>query len=102
MKSRLGTLAVAISAGILLTAALTFAAYWAYEAGADGAARALSWPNTLLQFLVPCHNIGTAEQPVCEGTPINLLAYFLSFPLSIAVYTTATYVYMRKVVARNA
>jgi hypothetical protein len=60
------------------------------------------WPNTLLQSLVPCHNIGMGEEQWCEGTPINVLVYVLSFPLSVAVYSTVAYWMIRRRVAHAA
>jgi hypothetical protein len=57
--------------------------------------RALFWQNTLLQSLIPPLNIGTAEHPVYEGTPLNILAFFASIPLGIAIYSTAAYFLIR-------
>ncbi len=91
MKSRTAILGAAVGIGVALTAATEFSAYFAYDIGAEGLAHALTWANTLLQDAVPCNNIGTAAEPLCEGTPLNLLAYFASFPLSLAAYSLLAY-----------
>jgi hypothetical protein len=71
----------ALVIGIAATLVLTVAASFSHSAGAELAARVLSWPNTLLQSLVPPHNIGTVESPFYEGMPLNVLAYFASVNL---------------------
>jgi hypothetical protein len=96
MRSRAKTVAIAIGIGIVVTAILEAASYWVDSLGSEWLARTLGWPNSLLQALVPCNNIGTAERPLCEGTPLNLLAYFLSFPVAIAVYSFVAYVLVRR------
>jgi hypothetical protein len=89
-------LLMAIGVGVLLTAVLTGAAYYSYAAGARDVSRVLLWPNSLLQGLVPCNNIGTLERPMCEGAPLNVLAYGASVPLSVAVYAAIAYVFIRR------
>ena len=96
MRSRAVVLLIAIGVGVLLTVVLTGAAYYSYAAGAQNVSRALFWPNSLLQGLVPCNDIGTPEHPMCEGTPLNVLAYGASFPLSVAVYAAIAYVFIRR------
>ena len=96
MRSRAAVLMIAIGVGVLLTVALTSIAYYAYIAGAENLARVLFWPNTLLQSLVSCNEIGTSEHPMCEGTPLNVLAYGASFPVSVAAYAAITYVFIRR------
>ena len=96
MNSRGALLTVAMGIGMLLTFVFTGAAYYVHEAGVESATRILSWPNTLLQNLIPCNNIGTVEQPFCEGTPLNFIAYVASFPLSVTVYATAAFVILRR------
>jgi hypothetical protein len=79
MSSRGAVLMMAIGIGMLITLVFTGAAYYAYEAGVESATRVLSWPNTLLQNLIPCNNIGTVEQPMCEGTPLPRASYAWTF-----------------------
>ena len=96
MRSRAVVLLMAIGVGVLLTVVLTGAAYYSYAAGAQNVSRALFWLNSLLQGLVFCNDIGTPEHPMCEGTPLNVLAYGASFPLSVAVYAAIAYVFIRR------
>jgi hypothetical protein len=84
-------LLAAISIGVALTALMESAGYFAYDFGAEGLARTLTWANTLLQHAVPCNNVGTVVEPLCEGTPLNLLAYFASFPVGLAAYSVLAY-----------
>ena len=91
MKSRTAILGAAVGIGVALCAAMESAAYFAYDAGAEGLAHTLTWANTLLQHAVACNNIGTVAEPLCEGTPLNLLAYFASLPLSLAAYSLLAY-----------
>jgi hypothetical protein len=81
--------------GIAATAALTAAASLSFDIGADVAAQILAWPNTLLQSLVTPLEIGTEERPFHEGTPLNVLAYLASFPLSLVVYSVLAYIFLR-------
>jgi hypothetical protein len=72
--------------GLVITILLTFTSYVADTLGARTASQILFWPNTLLQTLVPPNNIGTLEKPIYEGTPLNFLAFIVSFPFAILVY----------------
>lgn len=38
------------------------------------------------------YNIGTAERPVMEGTPLSFLAFIASIPLSWLVYSIFAYI----------
>ncbi len=96
MRSRLSILSIAFAIGAAITLMLTVAASLAHDIGAELATRILSWPNTLLQGLVSPHNIGTMEKPFYEGTALNVLAYFASFPLSISVYSLVAYFLIRR------
>ena len=96
MASRSFRFLKALAIGVLLTVVLEGAAYWAYELNARTLTRVLSWPNTALQSLIPCMNIGTPERPMCEGTPLNLLAYILSLPLGVATYSTIAYFLLQR------
>jgi hypothetical protein len=86
----------ALGIGVLLTATLEGAAYCAFEINAKTLARVLSWPNTVLQSLIPCLNIGTLERPVCEGTPLNLFAFIVSIPLGVATYSAIAYFLLQR------
>ena len=75
----------------MLTGALSVGAFLAHSAGAEPVARLLLWPNTLLQWLVPVHNVGIPAQPLYEGTPLNFLAFLASFPLALSAYSVIAY-----------
>jgi hypothetical protein len=96
MKARFPAFLSALVIGIIATLVFTVAAFLSHGVGAEFATRVLSWPNTLLQSLVSPLNIGTPEKPLYEGTVLNVLAYFASFLLSIAVYTLAAYIVIRR------
>jgi hypothetical protein len=80
---------VALAIGVIVAAVLAWGAQFAHRA--HSAAYLLFWQNTLLQSVVPLHNIGTPERPIYEGTPLNILAYLASYPLGAVVYAAAVY-----------
>jgi len=75
---------LALGIGTLVTTMTTALSYFAFQAGAHLVSEILFWPNTLMQSLVPLHNIGTSEHP------------FVSFPLGILVYSAVAYVFVRR------
>ena len=87
---------LALGIGTLVTAVTAAISYFAFQAGAELVSEILFWPNTLMQSLVPLHNIGTPEYPFYEGTPVNIAAFFVSFPLGILVYSAVAYVFVRR------
>jgi hypothetical protein len=93
--TRAKPLAIAAGIGVLLTVALTGAAYLSHYAEAETAAKVLFWPNTSLQSLIMCVDVGTPRHQMCEGTPLNVVAYGASFPLSIVVYPLVAYALLR-------
>ena len=95
MRSRIAIFMIAIGVGIAVAAGLQAASYWAYQFTDERLAHILNWPNAILQSLVPCNNVGSGEQRVCEGTPINVLAYIASLPIGVAVYSFIAYVSLR-------
>jgi hypothetical protein len=76
---------------MLATAALIALSFAADYFGLTSLARGLSWQNSLLQSLVPLGNIGTAEHPVSEGSPLNFFAFLASIPLGVIIYSLAAY-----------
>ena len=68
--------------------------YLADQAGASILAKILLWPNSLLQSFSPLYNIGTAERPIYEGTPLNFIAFVASFLLAVVVYGAAAYFFI--------
>jgi len=86
----------ALGIGILLTALSAALSYFASQAEASLVSEILFWPNTLMQSLVPLHNVGTTAHPLYEGTPLNVAAFFVSFPLAVLVYGIVAYVFLRR------
>jgi hypothetical protein len=86
----------AFGIGVLFTALTAALSYFASQAGAELLSEILFWPNTLMQSLVPLRNIGTTAHPLYEGTPLNIAAFFISFPLAVLVYGTAAYIFLRR------
>ena len=82
---------LAIALGVVTTFALIGLAFVADDLGFESFARALVWPNTLLQSFAPSNNIGTLEHPVLEGTPLNALAFCASIPLGVLIYGLIAY-----------
>ncbi len=93
--SRVRCLLVAGALGAIATLLLAFLAERAHVMGSSALSHMLFWQNSVLQSLVPVHNIGTAEHPFYEGSPLNVLAYVASFPLGFVVYGAVAYVGLR-------
>lgn len=89
---------IAIGVGFVATIGLNVLAFFADGLAHPFLSGVLIWPNTLLQSLAPLHNIGTAERPIMEGTPLNFLAFIASIPLSWLVYSFIAYIWLH---ARN-
>jgi hypothetical protein len=54
-----------------------------------------AWPSLFLNSLVPLNNIGTAADPVYEGSPINLIANFAGIPLAFITYSAVIYAWLQ-------
>jgi hypothetical protein len=92
--ARLKRVGVAVVMGFLLTLGLNGLAFSTGNLGYPLLSKMLIWPNTLLQSLIPLNNIGTAERPIMEGTPLNVLAFIASIPLAWFVYFCIAYVWL--------
>jgi hypothetical protein len=86
VNSRLARFLISLIIGVLISAGLIGAAFFADVSGYKALSGILFWPNTLLQDLTPCVPIEASGQHLCEATPLNLIAYVASFPISVAVY----------------
>ena len=58
--------------------------------------RILLKPAELLSYAIraargPCNNMGTAEHPMCEGTPVDLLFGLMIVALNVLLYPAITY-----------
>lgn len=98
MKRGVGLVLSALGIGIATTILLTLASYVADKVGLPSLSNLLSWPNSLLQTTAPCFPVATdrAGRTICEGTPLNFVAFMASFPLSIAAYSAIAYFILRR------
>lgn len=92
---------IAIAVGFLATLALNVLAFVADKLGFPLISSLLIWPNTILQSLTPMYNIGTAQRPVMEGTPLNFFAFIVSILMSWLVYSLITYVFLSTLKGRT-
>jgi hypothetical protein len=76
--------------------AVAVAALFAVELGSWVPAKVLLWPAWLLLAALPCFNMGTLEQPRCEGTPIHLAAATLGLAFTVIFYAALVYVVLCK------
>jgi hypothetical protein len=89
LRSRL---MVASLAGLAATVGLGgVAAYLAIQLGTSLPVMVILWPVWGLQAALPCFNMGTPERPLCEGTPIHIVAAALSLTLTIMFYAVLAY-----------
>jgi hypothetical protein len=68
----------------LVGVALTIYSLNEFETGLPG--KILLWPAWLLLEALPCFNMGTPENPVCEGTPVHLFVALIGLIASVAFY----------------
>jgi hypothetical protein len=87
---------LALGIGTLVTTVTAAISYFTFQAGGELVSEILFWPNTLMQSLVPLHNIGTPGHPFYEGTPVNIAAFFVSLLVGILVYSAVAYVFVRR------
>jgi len=89
---------------VLIGTAVSFAflglSVYADELGFGFLAKVFAWPNTFLQLLVPPHNIGTAERPFLEGSPLNDLAFVASIPFGALLYGLPAFMWLQRRTAR--
>ena len=53
--------------------------------------RIVLFPITFIVGLVPAPNLGTATEPLYEGTPVHFFAVLGSLPLCVVMYTALFY-----------
>ncbi len=87
---------IALILGLAITIGLFALGALADAAGFRTVALVLFWQNFSLQALVPLHNVGTAEQPLMMATPLNIAAFFASFPLGMLIYGVAAFFVLRR------
>ena len=57
--------------------------------------RILLWPASLLTSWIPGHNIGTAEDPVYEGTPLHLIVFLGGAVVTFLLYAVAAFIALK-------
>ncbi|APG05889.1 hypothetical protein BJI69_19590 [Luteibacter rhizovicinus DSM 16549] len=82
--------------GVTVTLLLIASSFAADDAGHETLSNVLFWQNWLLQALVPTPDIGAAEHPFAEGTPLTFIAWFASVPLGFVIYGVAAFAIMRR------
>ena len=85
MSTKLLTKSIAF--GILATFAAFGASWTALEMGFTSLGNVLYWQGWWLQSFLPCLNAGTPERPMCEGTPVNPIVFYLGLPFGIVLYS---------------
>ena len=80
---------LSVLCGSLITVVLTVIAF--SDGTSRETARILLWQVTLLAHGVPHGNIGTAEHPVYEGSPLDFVPVIVGVPLGIPIYTLGAY-----------
>ena len=87
-------LVISIATAFVLTAIGLYAGYstspfwkWPFHV--------LLWPSALLAAQIPLHNIGTADHPVFEGTPLHFLAFIAGSVLAFLFYALGTFGVLR-------
>jgi hypothetical protein len=60
--------------------------------GLRSLSRLLYWQGWWLQSFLPCLSVGTASAPVCEGTPLSLVAFFAGIPFGVVLYSIVAFV----------
>jgi len=87
---------VAFLIGIAATATLYGVSSLAYRAGNRDLARALYWQGPALQSLVRGVNVGTAEHPIMEGTPVHFALFYAGLPLGVLIYSVVAFSFLPK------
>jgi hypothetical protein len=88
------TILLALFIGIVTTLSLLALAYGFDSLGYPKISYLIFWQNSILQSFCPLINIGTPENPLYEGTPLNFLAFIASIPFGILIYSIAAYVFL--------
>jgi hypothetical protein len=82
----------ALFAGVALTCgSVGITGFFALRYGEWLPGMVLLWPAWGLLAALPCFNVGTPEQPRCEGTPIHLAAAVLGVALAFFFYAVVAY-----------
>jgi hypothetical protein len=86
LHQRRALLALLIGAGPVLVAVLQL-----NNVSVNAFTKFILWPVIVIGGLVPRHNIGTTDNPVYEGTPLNIAAATLGVVLCVGLYSAVAY-----------
>ena len=84
--------------GILLT---VFGFVAACAARGTCLARVFYWQGYLLAHWLPAPNIGTADRPLYEATPIHVMAFFMGIPVGVVVYSVLAFAILARFSGRR-
>jgi hypothetical protein len=88
MKQSISIALTSLVIGVAITA-FGFVA-WFFTAGSN-LKHIFYWQGYLLQNLIPAPNVGTAEHPIYEATPIHVAVFFLGIPVGVVVYSLLSF-----------
>lgn len=84
---------MSLTIGALLTALDLGAALPASAFGKPAFANHVYWPNAFIQTHLPC--LALEDTRFCEGTPWNVVGFWASIPLSVAIYAVVAFFVLR-------
>ena len=93
MKTPIRTIQTSLKIGVLLAALNLAAALLASAFDKPALASHLYWPNALIQTSLPC--LALEDNRFCEGTPWNVIGFWVSIPLSVALYSVLAFLVLR-------
>lgn len=93
MRSRAQAIWTSLTIGALLTALDLGAALLASAFGKPALASHVYWLNAFIQTHLPC--LALEDKRFCEGTPWNVVGFWASIPLSVAIYAVVALFVLR-------
>lgn len=82
MKPPLKSLLIAIG----FSGIITIIGWLAITEGYENVGRVAVWPAAVLVSLMPHPNIGTLEDPIYEGTPLDIVVFYLGLLYQVPIY----------------
>jgi hypothetical protein len=95
------TIFVALYSVIIGVAITAFGFVAAFVTAGSNLKHIFYWQGYLLQNLIPAPNIGTAQNPVYEATPLHVVAFFLGIPVGVVVYSLLSFAILSIVGRKN-
>lgn len=94
MKNDSSPFGLALVIGVALTLTL-FGLGFVFAEDRLDLSLALYWQASLMQSLIPCIEVGTPPQPLCENVPMNASVFWAGIPVGVFIYTAVAYVVLR-------